>query len=794
MIEAGLIGLWLAVLLLIGWLMQPVMRHLMPGLPDGGLVVARPFGLLLLSYLAWLPAALKLVPFQTALWFFALPGLVAVAALGLWVQRRAPATTDGQRDASWRLFRGPAWLAHELLFVALFLGFAWLRGYTPDITATEKPMELMFLTSTLRTSFMPPPDGWLAGHTINYYYFGYVMTAVLSHLSGAPVGYAFNLMLTTIVALAGATGFGLAANLWALHRDELRPRFDMAAGLVGLVSAYSLVAAGNLVAGWRWLNDPTTTVGANWWTGIGWGSSRILVDDLGGRPWQNITEFPWFSFILGDLHPHVLALPFILLAIGLALAWWRHSPLIDWQWRAQPGHQTPRPVVGLRLLTGALVVGSLYALNSWDFPLFLGLGILTLSRPVWDRLATLRCSPSVGLGAAVGLAMLSVALFLPFYLSFVSFAGNNGVRLPEALASVPGLERLARMIGIVTWGRTDLGEFFQIYGYLWSASLACVVALVARGLALPRASLGLVAVGCGLAGLVSGSAPVALAGVTVVAALAIIWWGRGQSGERFICLLLAIGLLLPIAAEFVFLQDVFSNRMNTVFKVYYQSWTILSLVAAVGLGMAVRAVGEIVQRPADHRWLVPTMAGSGLLVALLLVTAGYPLIATRQRAEGVPSRRGLDGLAYLVNQPDEQAALAWAVANIPPGTVVAEDPGRSYGDYQGVPHARVATVAGTLAPLGWPGHEQQWRANQPAALAEVGRRLNDIQELYSTTDMELARRIIDRHGIQYVYIGQWERATRDRERVYSPAALGKFGQFMDVAFQRGQVTIYRRRA
>ena len=32
-----------------------------------------------------------------------------------------------------------------------------------------------------------------------------------------------------------------------------------------------------------------------------------------------IDEFPVFSYILGDNHPHVLAMPFAVLAVGMAL-------------------------------------------------------------------------------------------------------------------------------------------------------------------------------------------------------------------------------------------------------------------------------------------------------------------------------------------------------------------------------------------------------------------------------------------------------------------------------------------
>lgn len=53
-----------------------------------------------------------------------------------------------------------------------------------------------------------------------------------------------------------------------------------------------------------------------WW----WRASRVIQDyDIVGGFREVIDEFPFFSFLLGDLHPHVLAIPFGLLAVSVAL-------------------------------------------------------------------------------------------------------------------------------------------------------------------------------------------------------------------------------------------------------------------------------------------------------------------------------------------------------------------------------------------------------------------------------------------------------------------------------------------
>ena len=768
------------VLLALGWLALPLARLALPGLPCGGVVVARPLALLLVSYVAWILASARLIPFAPAILVAGLPALAVLTLGALLLARRGGHAGPRWRDM-WAF-----WLAHELGFVAVFLGFAWLRGFAPDITFTEKPMELMVLNSVLRAEFMPPLDGWLAGFTVNYYYLGYVVAAVITLLADVPVGYAFNLMLTTVVALAASLAFGIGATLWALHRDEVRPRLDASAGLVGALAAYALVAAGNLVGGIRWLQNPAETVAQSWWGGIGWASSRVVVDTIAGGARPTINEFPWFSFLLGDLHPHVLALPFGLAALAVALDWWRLSPALDIAHRRWSGLA--------RLALGALVVGALYAINSWDFPLYLLLTVVALLRPAWEGPVG-RLRWRVAGATTVALVGLSVLLFLPFYLSFTSFAGSASVRLPEPFDNLPLFPALIRLVGVVHWDRTDLGEFFQVFGFLVVAAGAWLLCLSGRDWG-PRANyitLGMIAMA--LAGTLVGSAPVAIAGALVVLALAL-WFGGGlPASARFTCFIVALGLALPVVAEFVYLRDVFGDRMNTVFKAYYQSWTLLSPIAALGVAATVSALrGALVQGLRSSRSLA-TLAGGLVVGFTLLLTLGYPTIATYWRAEEFRVRHGLDGLGYLAALPDERAALD-CLATLPAGTVVAEDPGHSYGEHRGLPYARAATITGSIAPLGWPGHEQQWRGGRPALLAEINQRFSDMHELYGTTDRAVAQAVLDRYGIEYVYVGLLEREpdlrARARLPVYSAEALAKFDSFMEVAFQSGRVTIYRR--
>ena len=259
-----------------------------------------------------------------------------------------------------------AWLRGLVLVegasLLLFAAYVWLRGYTPQILGTEKPMDVAFLASSTRAVTIPPPDPWFAGEPINYYYLGYLVHGTVGRLSGVAPEIGFNLALATIFSTTAVAAAGVA---WNVVRPSLGPRLAAAGGLFAM---FAVAISGNLYAPWRLIQDPPGTVSAWWWdsvTGIGWRSSRIVCD--GARvdnqcPFpatETINEFPFFSFLLGDLHPHLMALPFTVVAVGLA---WNLAL------RARdPSGAGERGWLARVAISGAFV-GSLYALNAWDLP------------------------------------------------------------------------------------------------------------------------------------------------------------------------------------------------------------------------------------------------------------------------------------------------------------------------------------------------------------------------------------------------------------------------------------------
>jgi YYY domain-containing protein len=237
--------------------------------------------------------------------------------------------------------------------------------------------------------------------------------------------------------------------------------------------------------------------------------------------------------------------------------------------------------------------------------------------------------------------------------------------------------------------------------------------------------------------------------------------------DLFALILIGVGLLLPLAVEFVYLRDLFGNRINTVFKFYFQAWVVLALAAAYGVFVVsgrLRGVGHLAWR----------------LALTLLVLGGlvYPVLAIPDKTGNFGGTPTLDGMAWLeAAYPDDYAAIRWLQANVPDGAVILEAWGESYR-YEG----RVSALTGLPTLLGWDFHEYQWRGNYD----EPARRKPDIDILYNTLDPAQTLTLLDKYAITYVYVGRLE-----RER-YNPGGLAKFERLMKAVYRQGEVTIYQR--
>lgn len=809
--------LWWLLWFLIGASAWPLTFTIFRSLPDHGLALARPLGLLLIGFLWWWGGSLEVLPASRG---GAIAAWGLILALGLWLARRSD-------ESPWcwlQRHRGLA-LFYESLFALAFLGWTLFRAYNPEITYTEKPMELAFLNAVVRAERFPPHDPWLSGFAISYYHFGYILLGFLTELSGLQTRFTFNLGVSSWFALTLLAAAGLGWNLWALYRPE-RLR---AAWAIALLSAFWVSLAGNgeaildLAHACGWIRD------AGFWTWLDipelneppsprpwpscwppqdrvwawWRASRVVRDYTpDGQHQEVIDEFPQFSFLLGDLHPHVLALPFTLIAIGLALAAFQAAQKFHGLSSLREGPALLRFLQnhGPPFWALPIVLGGLAFLNTWDFPIYTGL-LLT----AWGLGAWVAGRPRASfqweiLGLGGGVLGLGVFLYLPFYLGFRSQAGGflpnlyNGTRLPQFLVmfgfQVLGLmlwllmevsrdgavdrKRWGRhvLLGVLGLGLMPVGLLVGLYGLARAIQLPLPGAPVELKALEPwvygRLLDGEVWVNGRLFPASGPWVPMLLAGIGMGAATL---WERKASVKAFVSLLVLFGAVLAWAVEFVFLKDFFGTRMNTVFKFYYQAWVLWSLALAWGMG-------ALWERAARARPLLIGLFGSMTAVAAL-----YPALMIPIKAEFFARPPTLDGYAYLEQwAPDDRAAIEWLNQYIHGTPVILEAPGWHGISFQ-PEFGRFAAHTGLPTVLGWAGHEHQWRGSYE----EMGRREPDLHVLWESSDLEETRALLEKYQILYVIVGRTERQE------FPPEALRKFEQLMDPIFQSGETVIYRRR-
>ncbi len=831
----GSILRWWLVIQLISIVALPLTAFLFRHLPLRGYPFSKALGLLCVGYGGWLLAMLGLAPFEAGL-------LVAVLLLVGLVGWRVAGRGEARRDllAELRAHWG-AVVGFELLFAATLYFGLWLRwgaAWGPGINSTEKPMDMTFLSGILTSTIFPPQDPWLAGYSINYYYLGYVMVAALIRLSGVTIGEGFNLGLATILALAVQMTAGLIVTMALLARraetDVAAPvsrRAWAAIGAVALLGVLTVFVAGNQFGALQRVFGNSAVVALDGRQLLGalgqklggaqevqiqppfraaergvvsilrpeaqdsfdwWWPSRAVWDDLPDPAEDEvevapgrierlpilqrsyaITEFPFFSFYLGDMHPHVLVLPFGLLALALAL----HTAV-----RPEPVALLAGRRGYLELALCGLLIGLLYAINSWDAPtyalLFAGALALHYVRLARDPDGPLKFdwrAFAVNLG---GVALAALLLIGPFLLTFRSLAGNQPV--PDEIARIPLLGALAKVLALAP-DRTGLLEFLAIFGLFFVLLLPYLLTRTDDA-ATPdnerldrptRLTLWGSTAAALLLGLVVDFPLLALLPLAItLSAHAFLETASPLRG--FVLWTVAVVALVLFGTDMVYIRDFFSNRMNTVFKFYYQAWLIWGVVA----GYAAYAFARWARRRPLP--LLLWGAPAALLLAGALV---YPWgTLTYSHSESAPPV--IDALAFLQNEVDEQAAADWITANTKPADIVLTAAGEAYNET-----GRVATVTGRPTLLGWSGsHERLWRSGSPEILNEIQSREQAIGQIYgAATSNDETLRLLDQYKVKYVYVGPKEREKYD--------GADKFAQIagLQEVFNHSRVRIYERK-
>lgn len=707
------IAIWWLVLEISGFVNLPLTSYLCRGLKDHGYCISKPLGLLFLTYITWIVSHEIGYSYKSIV-----ISIFLIAALSSWIFIK-----KGFDHIDIRYI-----IKFEMIFLLAFLFFVLIRSYSPNIywTGGEKFMDMTFINSILRTSAFPPQDPWMSGSTMYYYYFGYFIVSNLTMISGIMPSIVFNLATASFFALSFSAAFGAGFNL--------TEKFNF-----GLITAFFVNIAGNLAGFFQLIdilrkeNAVNNIIYFNYWPG-----SRIIPG--------TINEFPYFSFLQGDLHPHMISITFQLMVIILVLNLIRSSLTID-----------------LILVLG-LSIGFLYPLNTWDYPVYLAIAIVTLVYIESIKYSSDQGKKSI-LNSFISIALMTASsylLYLPYHLSY---------DLDKTISLVPS-ERTSIMFYIVIYGLFLFFIFVFILNkikginrriYKYSLVFIMVASLIAMfeseyylldGIMNPRVN--------------EFELMIVLIPLIVISMICLL--KEKHRTDAFVLILALSGAFISIMCELFFIKDALGSgnpfyiRLNTIFKLYLQNWIIWSICA-----------GYIVFRCRNYLISKKTLGAAALI--LIFMVSIFPVFATVGKSGGFTGTPDLDGEAYIKKEhPQDYAAILW-FKNIKGYPVVLQAPGDLY-QWNTV----ITTFTGLPTVIGWAGHELNWRFPEKK---DIDMRWSEVRTIYTSGNVQDVERLLDKYNVSYVYFGEAE--TR---KYINPELFENYPERFKKVFEYGDVRVF----
>jgi uncharacterized membrane protein len=717
---------WWFTLFLLGAGFLPLSFVIFKPFFDKGYLFAKILALVFTSYLILILGITHVLPFSYAGSIGVFLG--ASACLFFFLRKKIQFVTLIKQN--WLIF-----VLEELFFLAALLFWSRIHAFAPDIHGLEKYMDFGFINSILRADYFPPKDMWFTPFFINYYYFGHLMTAVLTKLSALPSNITFNLMLSTIFTFCLTFSFSIAANLYTFWQPKEKIS-ELKRIVAGIIAACLVTLGGNLhvlyaffkaypnespVPIWQLPFLPLSFPNAYWYPN----ATRFIHN--------TIHEFPMYSWTVADLHGHVLDIPLVLLIIAVLLALFMS--------KSQPAKSTPKPKSAkktfstkIKLLVSGnfahlLLVGFLlavmYMTNAFDGPIYLLLTGLVLLYMHWEKKIAYKT-----IIKSLAVVVAGFVIFVtPFNVFFKPFASGIGMLCsPEFLIK---LEKIGPILFEANHCQhSQWWEMLMLYGFFYFFVISFLIfTLRAKKL---------------------------------------------FHVDQFVLLLIILATFLIILPELIYLKDIYPAhyRANTMFKLVFQAFIMLSLASGY---IMVRLIAQIKEQKSKFfNWYTPFFALSLPLFVLVML---YPQQAIKGYYGELQNYKGLDGTAYLKTlHPGDYKAIQWINSTISGQPVILEAQGDSYTDY-----ARISANTGLPTLLGWTVHEWLWRGSYDIPSPRIG----EISKLYETTNSTEAKQLLKKYNVTYVIVGGLEREK------YPKLQETKFAELGEIVFQQNNTKIYK---
>lgn len=395
---------WYLIITIIGILFLPLTTRLFSNFLDRGYAFSKIIGWIIVSYIIFFFGTLKIIPFTpAAIYAIAL----SAAVINYYLFRK-----DLKILLSKNLIS--IFLVEEIFFFICLTAWSYVRGFNPEIFGLEKYMDYGFVNSILRSTFFPPKDMWYSPLPINYYYFGHLITAVLTKASSLPSYITYNLMIATLFAVAFIESFSLGINLlWNARINIQKLTFRIFFG--GFLIACLITISGNLHVIYSFFKTYDTEKPVPFWNmqfalyNPCYGKVSFIQKNTNGKTetitcpteeqtklysfpnaywypnatrfiYHTIHEFPIYSWVVADLHGHVADIPAVLLVISTLF-----SLLISYNKQKLQNNNLTNQLIFTFLPVIGFLLAVMYMTNAWDGLTYLMLTLFILTYIQFSR-------------------------------------------------------------------------------------------------------------------------------------------------------------------------------------------------------------------------------------------------------------------------------------------------------------------------------------------------------------------------------------------------------------------------
>ena len=807
--------LWSMLIFLFGIGVFPLTAKIFNKFGTGGFIISQALGIILTSLVIWTFTYMQITRFNLP----CIIGTYVVISAVCWGIK--PLRKSALSKLTEPLFVERAVL-EETAFVVIFCLMCYFKGYLPDINGQEKYMDYGFIMSMLRNDTLPAKDMWLAGSNINYYYFGQFIWALVIKCSFIKPAVAYNIALCSAMALPFAMAFSFGTMLVETaikhgFHDSPIPKY-----LGGTLTAFAVSIWGNSHS---FFYDPDS-IGNNLvplFAKLGCevgnyqnffypDSTRYIgynpkIANAGGD--FTIEEFPFYSYLIGDLHAHVISMLIILVIACLMLAFINSAAYPGGaEMKLKRSFQNLKPdfrlakefkvTLTLPFILSSVLLGVAQMTNYWDF-LFYFIFISMAALIVNVRISRVFTDLWGGIYFVMNTA---------FILSFYMLSGSSPLLLIILEAILMVFAYLFSVLDPCALTRTSFQMSFMF-------TLAHITAL--------PFNLKYEMISNSLRRVVNNSTVYQLFilwGTHVIIGVVFFVWvlftknyrltgGKGRSssaaevptedmnfngwtnpvqkffGTRniadvFVCGIVVVGIMFIIAPEIFYVWDIYTEgylRSNTMFKFTFAAFIMLSEAMCYAATRFIWFVNK------KGNYSTPALITGFVCIILMVIPGHYTLAGLQQRNDGL-SYTGLDGTAYIETHQstdvyDEYAgnltsylkAVEWLNANVKGSPVICEGYGDSYTD-----RCIVSAYTGLPTVFGWQTHEWLWRyssvvdketaksVEEPEQLVLqklIYPRQSEVDTIYQSEDPEQIRAVINKYNIRYIILGGFEYAQFD---------------------------------